>query len=53
MTSVSLEKTMEYLIIQESLRYRNLIEIIYVKEYFYVFFSTLKDIIQVQRKINP
>ena len=34
MTSVSLEKTIEYVKIQEILRSENLTSIIYVKEYF-------------------
>ena len=37
MTSVNLEKTLEYLKTQESLRSENLKSIIYVNEQFYVF----------------
>ena len=37
----------------ESLQYENLKIITYVKEYFYMFFSTLKDIIQAQSETNP
>ena len=44
MTSVNLEKTLQYFKISQS--------ITYVKEYFYMFFSTLKYIIQVQSKRN-
>ena len=43
MTSVNLEKTLEYLKIQESLWSENLKVI---KEHFYMFSSNLKDIIQ-------
>ena len=52
MTSVYLEKTLEYLKIQESLRSEISQSIIYVKEYFHMFFSTLKDITQAQSKTN-
>ena len=56
--STNSEKTLDYLTIQEGLQYKNLRVlfkgiIIYVKEYFYMFFSTLKDIIQAQSKTNP
>ena len=53
MTSVNLEKILEYLKIQESLRSDNLIQsIINVNEYFYMVFSIRKDIIQAQSKTN-
>ena len=46
------KKTLEYFKIQESLRLKVVQSIICVKEYFFVFFSTLKHILQVQNKIN-
>ena len=49
MSSVNLEKTLEYLKIQESLRSENLKGI---KEYFYMFSSNLKDITEAQSKTN-
>ena len=42
MTFVNLEKTLEYFKIQESLKISQ--SIIYVKGCFYIFFSTMKDI---------
>ena len=51
MASVNLEKTLEYLKIQEILLQLSLANI-YVNKYFFTFFSTLKDIIQAQRKAN-
>ena len=47
MRPVSLEKTLIYCKIQESLRFENL-----TKKCFYMFFSTLKYIIQAQSKAN-
>ena len=45
MTSANLEKTLEYLKIQESLRSGNLTHRLYLcKGIFYMFFSTLRDI---------
>ena len=45
MTSGNLEKTLEYLKIQESLRSGNLTHRLYLcKGIFYMFFSTLRDI---------
>ena len=53
MTSVNLEKTLEYLKIQESLQSENFTQsTIHVKKYFYIFFSTLKYIIEAQSKTN-
>ena len=53
MTSVNLEKFLEYLRIQKSLRSENLTKYYLCKGIFYMFFSTLKDIIQAQSKKNP
>ena len=50
MASNNLEKTLEYLKLQHILRSENLR--VLFKEYFYMIFSTLKDIIQAQNKIN-
>ena len=50
--SVNLDKTLEYFKIQEHLRSEISQSIIYVKEYFCMFFSTLKDNIQPQSKSN-
>ena len=44
--SASLENALEYLKIQERLRTKISQSIIYVKEYFYMFFSAMKDIMQ-------
>ena len=54
MTSVNIEKTLEYLNTLSRVPYGLKISqrIIYVTEYFYMFFSTLKDIIQVQSKTD-
>ena len=53
MTSVNLEKTLEYPKIQESLRPENLTEYYLCKGmFFFMFFSTLKDIIQAQSKTS-
>ena len=55
MTSVNLEKTLEYFKIQESVLSENLTEYyLYIFIYFvyYIFFFTLKDIIQAQNKTN-
>ena len=52
MTSVNLEKTLEYLKIQETYSLKILQNTIYVKDYLYMFFYILKDIIQVQSKTN-
>ena len=52
MTPVSLEKTLIYCKIQESYGLKISLSITYVKEYFHMFFSTLKDIIQAQSKTN-
>ena len=53
MTSVNLGKTLKYLKIQENLTYGLKISksFICVKEYFYMFFSALKDI-EAQIKTN-
>ena len=51
MASVNLEKTFEYLKIQEILLQLSLASI-YVNKYFFIFFSTLKDIIQAKSKAN-
>ena len=48
--SVNLEKTVEYLKTHESSGLKIFQSIIYVKEYFYMLFFTLKDIIQAQTK---
>ena len=48
MTSVNLENTLEYLKSKKGSGLKTSKSIIYVKEYFYMFFSTLKDIIQLQ-----
>ena len=53
MASVNLEKTLKYVKIQERFWSENLTKyIIYIIEYFYMFFSTLKGIIQAQSKTN-
>ena len=52
MTSANLEKTLEHLNIQENLRSEIVRSIIYIKEYFYIFFSTMKDYLQAQSKTN-
>ena len=52
MTSVNLEKTLEYLKIQETYSLKILQSTIYVKDYLYMFFYILKDIIQAQSKTN-
>ena len=52
MTSVNLEKTLEYLKIQEAYSLKILQSTIYVKDYLYMFFYILKDIIQAQSKTN-
>ena len=52
MTSVNLEKALEYFTIQESLWYENLSQSI-IYENFYKLFSTLKDIIEAQSETNP
>ena len=53
MASVNLEKTLKYVKIQEHFWSENLTKyIIYIIEYFYMFFSTLKGIIQAQSKTN-
>ena len=44
MSSVNLEKTLEYLKIKENLKG--------IKEYFYMFSSNLKDITEAQSKTN-
>ena len=51
MASVNLEKTFEYLKIQEILLQLSLASI-YVNKYFFIFFSTLNDIIQAKSKAN-
>ena len=52
MTPINLKKALEYLKIQESLQSENFSGYHYVKEYFYMFYCTLKDIIQVQSETN-
>ena len=51
MMSVNLEKSLEHLKIQESLRSENLTEY-YLCKGIFLFFSTLKDITQAQNKTN-
>ena len=52
MTFMNLEKTLEYLKIQESFRSENPTEFSLCKGIFLCFFATLKDIIQAQSKTN-
>ena len=52
MTSVNFKKTIEYLKIQESLRSENLTKYYLCKKSFHMFFCTLKDIIQADKKTN-
>ena len=53
MTSINLEKiTLEFFKSKKAYGLKTSQSIIYVNEYFYMFFSTLKDIIQVQSKRN-
>ena len=49
MLSINLEKTLEYLKIQEAYGLKISQSFICVKEYFDMFFSTLKDIIQEKK----
>ena len=52
MASFNLEKPSSTLRSKKTYGLKILQSINHVKEYFYVFFSTLKDIIQAQNKIN-
>ena len=52
MTSVKLEKPLEYLKIWKAYGLKISQSIIYVKECFLVFFSTLKDLLQAKSKTN-
>ena len=52
MTSVNLEKPSNTLRSTKAYGLKMLQGIVYVTEYFYMFFSPLKDVIQAQSKTN-